>query len=56
MKKAYLKANVWGNFYLIVSRRKVRDWKATYNKITQSEILDWIEENYPQYKLINTAF
>lgn len=50
-KKAYLKSNIWGNYYLIVSRKKVRDWKG--NRLRKPEIIEWINENYPEHQIVD---
>lgn len=49
--KAYLKSNIWGNYYLLISRKKIKDWNG--KPTNKPEIFDWIKENYPQHVIID---
>jgi len=50
-QKAYLKSNVWGNYYVIIGRKKVLDRMGkTYNK---PDIIEWIAAHYPNAIVID---
>ena len=54
VRKAILKSNIWGNYYLLVSGRKVREWKGSVHN--KPEIIEFVVNNYPEYTFVDKTY